>query len=72
MDGPADFVAAQRRDHPLDLPPVAKAHDIAVVAAALGTRRGLEAGIVAVALDQLGGVGKRDAPWMKGVSMYTP
>ena len=36
-----------------------KAHDIAVVAAALGPRRRLEAGIVAVTLDQVRCVGQR-------------
>jgi len=53
MNGAAHFVAAQGRDHPLDLPPVAEARDIAVVAAAFRPDRRLETGIVAIALDQL-------------------
>jgi len=55
------FVAAERRNDALDLAPVAEAGDIAVVAAALGAHRGLEPGIVAVAFDQVGGIGERDA-----------
>ena len=61
MDGAANFVAAQRRDHALDLAPVAKVRDIADVAAPLGARRGFEPGVVAEAFDQLGGVGQRKA-----------
>ena len=53
-----DFVAAERRDHPLDLPPVAEARDIAVVAAALGTDGSFQAGIIAIDLDELGGIGQ--------------
>jgi hypothetical protein len=64
--GAADFVAGERGDHPLDLPPVAEAHDIARVAAALGARRGLEPGIVAEAVDQLGRVGERGAAGDEG------
>src|SRR5215210_2164698 len=60
MDCALDLVAAQRRDHAFNLPPVAKVHDIAVVAAALGPRRRLEAGVLAIALDQLGRVGQRE------------
>ncbi|MEA3067863.1 MAG: hypothetical protein QOK41_1270 [Sphingomonadales bacterium] len=38
---------------------MAEAGDIAVIAAALGARRGLEPGVVAIAFDELGGVGER-------------
>lgn len=58
MDGSAHLVAGEGGDHPLDLPPVAKADDIVVVAAPLGAGGGLEAGIVAEPLDQIGGVVK--------------
>ena len=60
MDGPENLVAAERRNDTLDLPPVAETRDIAVVAAALGPRRRLEAGIVAKPFDEVGCVGKRD------------
>src|SRR5437763_12894436 len=58
VDRAGDFVAAQRRDDPLDLPPVAEARDIAVIAAALGADRRLEPGVIAVTFDQLGRVGQ--------------
>ena len=58
MDSPEDFVAAQCRDDPLDLPPVAEAGDIAVVAAPLGESRRFKAGVVAETLDQVRCVGK--------------
>src|SRR5207248_10036300 len=56
-----DLFAAERRDHALDLPPVAEARDIAVVAAAFGAKRGLEAGVVAIARHEVGRVGQRRA-----------
>ena len=59
VDGASDFVAAQRRDDPLDVAPVAEASDIAVVAAALGARGRLEEGLVTEAVDQVGGVRER-------------
>ena len=58
MDGAPDFVAAERCNHPLDLPPVAEARDIAVVAAPLGESRRFKAGVVAETLDQVRCVGK--------------
>ena len=60
MDCPDYFVAAQRRDDAFNLPPVAKARDIAVVAAAFGAHCGLEPSVVAVAFDQVGGIGESD------------
>ena len=66
MDQPANFVAAQRGDHALDLPPVAKARDIALVAAAVGAGGGLLAGVVAEALHQLRGVGQREPSMNEG------
>ena len=62
VNGAGDFVAAERSNHALDLPPVAEARDIPVVAAALGAHRGLETGVVAKALDQLGGVAQGATP----------
>src|SRR4029078_11984348 len=62
VNGVGDFVAAQGRDHALDLAPVAEAGDIAVVAAAFGAHRRLEARIVTIALDQLGGVAQGATP----------
>src|SRR5689334_14989272 len=59
VDQAAHFVAAQRGDHALDVPPVAEAHDIALVTAALGPRRRLVAGIVAEAFHQLRRIGER-------------
>jgi len=52
MNRAAHFLFGQGDDDPFDLPPVAEAHDIALVAAVLGTRRGLEAGVVTIGLDQ--------------------
>ena len=66
MDGAANFVAAQSRDHALDLAPVAKVRDIADVPAPLGPRRGFEPGVVAETFDQLGGVGQRKAAMDEG------
>lgn len=53
MNGSAHFLVAEGRDHALDLPPVAEAHDIAGIAADLGARRRLEPGIVAEPVDQV-------------------
>jgi hypothetical protein len=61
VDGTDHFVAAERSDHAFDLPPVTETRDVAIVAASLGTRRGLEAGVVAEPLDQIGGIGERYA-----------
>lgn len=66
VDGSQHFVAAERRNDALDLPPVAEAGDIAVIAAALGTDSGFEAGIVAEPLDQLRCVGKCEAAVNEG------
>jgi hypothetical protein len=59
VDDADDLVAGQRSDDALDLTPMAEARDIAVVAAPFGPRRGLEAGLVPVARDQIGGVIER-------------
>jgi hypothetical protein len=75
VDGAAHLVAAERGDHPLDLPPVAKAHDIAIIAAALGACGRLEPGVVAIAVDELGGVGERMPAMDEGAvhgSRFTP
>src|SRR4051812_4726348 len=61
MNGAVDLVAPEGRDQPLNLPPMAEANDIAVVSAALGARGGLEAGVIAMLLDQARGIGERDA-----------
>lgn len=66
VDCPEDVLTAERSDDPLNLPPVTKTRDVAVVAAAFSTYRGLESGIVAVALDQVGSVGQRDAAMDEG------
>src|SRR5947209_5391365 len=58
VDGAGDLVAAQRRNNPLDLPPVAEPRDIAVVATALGTCGRFEARVVAETLDELGRIGQ--------------
>ena len=57
MNGAVHFVAAQRRDNPFDLPPVTEADDIAVIAAAFGSRRRFESGVVAKAFDEVRRVG---------------
>jgi len=61
-----DFVAAERCDDALDLPPVAEARDIALVAAALGAGRRLVAGVVAEAIHQLRGVGQGETSMNEG------
>jgi len=66
VDRARNFVAAEGRDHPLDLPPVAEARDIAEVTAALGASCCLEPGIVAEALDELRRVRKRQASMDEG------
>src|SRR5690348_15557740 len=59
VDQTAHFVAAEGRDHALDLPPVAETRDIPLVAAAFGARRGLITGIVTEAIHQLRRVSER-------------
>ena len=66
---PQHFVASQRHDDPLDLPPVAEAHDIAVVAAALGADGRLKPRVFAIAGDQLCGVVERASTMDEGESM---
>src|SRR5436305_4608613 len=66
VDGAADLFAAQRGDHPLDLAPMAEAHDIAVVAAALGAGGGFEARVVAIVGDEIRGIGKHAAAMNEG------
>ena len=56
MDGSAHFLLAQGDDDALDLPPVAEAHDIALVAAVLGARRRFKAGVVALGFDEQRGI----------------
>ena len=58
MNRAAHFLFGQGDDHPLDLPPVAEARDIALVATIRGARRGFEAGIVAKGLDEKRRIGK--------------
>src|SRR4051794_7316028 len=67
VNGTLDFVAAERRDHSFDLPPMAEAGDIAVVAAALRAHRRLEPGVVAITRDQVRSVVQRHAPMDEGV-----
>jgi hypothetical protein len=61
VDGAVHFIAAERRNDAFDLPPVAEMRDIAVIAAALGTRRCLEAGVVTIAFDQVRCIGEGKA-----------
>ncbi len=66
MNGASDLVADQRGDHSLDLPPVAKVRDIAVVARRLCPRRSLEARAVAEPLDELRRVSERQSSMDEG------
>ena len=59
MNGSAHFVAAESHDDALDLAPVAEASDVARIAALFRPHCGFEPGIVAIALDEIGGIGKR-------------
>ena len=52
------FFAGESRDHALDLPPVAEADDILIVAAFFGARSRLETGVIAETLDKVCGIGK--------------
>jgi len=61
MDGAEHFVAAERRNNALDLPPVTEMRDIAVIPAALGTRCCLKAGVVAITFDEVRCIGERQA-----------
>ena len=56
VDRPQRFIGGKRDDHAFDLAPMAEAHDIARVAAALGAGRSFEPGIVAEAANQVRGV----------------
>ena len=58
VDGAEHFVAAEGRDHPLYVPPVAEARDITVIAATLCSDRRLEPCIIAKLFDQGSGIGK--------------
>ena len=58
MDGSAHFVVGQCRDDTLDLPPMAETDEVAGVAAAFRTHRGLKPGVVAEALHELRSLGK--------------
>lgn len=60
MNGPVHFVAGKSRDHALDLPPVAKAQEIAVITASLRSCGSLKAGIVAEAVDEVRSLGQRE------------
>lgn len=61
MNGTLHFFAGESCNHPLDLPPMAEAHDVPFVAAALRARRRLEPSVISITLDQIGRVGKREA-----------
>jgi len=66
VNGALNFVAAEARDHSLDLPPVAEARDIAVVSAPVGPGGGLEPGVIAVASDQVGSIRESHAAMDEG------
>jgi hypothetical protein len=61
VDEAADFLAAQGCNYPLDLTPMAKAGDVAIIPAAFGSSGRLEARIVAKALHQICRIGKSKA-----------
>jgi hypothetical protein len=58
VDGTPDFVAGQSDNHPLDLAPVAEAHDITIVAAPFCPRRRLGRGPLPVPVNKVGCIGK--------------
>ena len=62
----AHFLFGQGDDDPFDLPPVAEAQHIALVAAVLGARRRLEPSVVAIGLDQQRRIGERQAAGDEG------
>ena len=61
VDGSANFFVGECRDDTLDLPPVAESNDVSSITALLGARSRLQPGIVAKAIDQVRGLGKRKA-----------
>ena len=67
VDRSVNFIARKGSDDAFNLPPVAKAHHIAIVATALGTRRGLESGIIAIASDEVRSVSKGEASVDEGL-----
>ena len=58
VDGAANFLVGQGDDHPFDLAPMAKAQDVALVAAMFGPRRSFKPGVVAIGFQQEGGIGQ--------------
>jgi hypothetical protein len=60
VKGSTHLFAAQARDYPLDLPPVAEARDVAVVSAAFRTNRSFISRIVAKAFHEVGGISQRE------------
>ena len=61
MYGAADLALAQRGNHPLDMAPMAVAHDVVGIATALGTNSGLEPSVIAILLEQGRSIGQRAA-----------
>ena len=58
VNASAHFVAAEAYDHPLDLPPVAEANDVAGIAAFLGPVGSFHPGVVSEALYQFCCIGQ--------------
>ena len=61
MDSAGDFVAAQRRNDPLDLAPVAEASEVSIVATTLRPSGSLETCIIAVVPNEVRGISERNA-----------
>lgn len=58
MDGVCHAVGGEHQDHPLDLPPLAEAREVADIAAMFRPRCRLEPGLVAIGANQI--LGKID------------
>lgn len=66
VEEPADFLAAQGCNDPLNLTPMAEAGDVAIIAATFGSSGRLEARIVTKTLHQICCIGKSKAPVDEG------
>lgn len=66
MDGSAHFFVGQCRDDTFNLPPMAESQNIARVPALLSSRGGLQSGVIAKTVDEVGSLCKGKAAGDEG------